>query len=496
MVSKKFTVPRARQITFWTLTILAFAYILARAILLSFTIDEAMTFNYVLDLWPDVLRANDHVLNTQAMKLTRWLFGDSEWSMRLPNMLTFIPYAWGTWQIASKVKSYIFFLVTIVLLYAHPTFLEFFGLARGYGMGIGLILPAIVCFWKSFEEGLELRKVYRCQILTALFAGMALLAYAALLNVYIALIGLMVLVQFRDLYRSNWKKGWMALIVSGIISVLFFGKTVSDLWNLKEAEELFFGTATYGEWFENTYRYYFKLGGSGALVESLAFGGLCLFFILSIILIIKFKKIPTLLQLALALFFISIFGWILEHEFFDSKLPRGRTNIVNYLLFSLWVIGTMVYAEQSGGRWRKIGSGLAIIIGLGMASNLFLQMNVDMARNWKFSARMKEVALTAQDIAQHWPQPVEMEKHPLYRSNINYYIRTRDMNILADMSFNFDLKKELLLVRTRDLRIDTADPRFTENYVKVAEYDKYEVALYARKDVFEHAVQNGFSIEP
>ena len=68
----------------------ALVWIVHRAVVQSITTDEATTFHYFVEpnsaaYWDP--QSNNHVLNSMLMRLTVWLFGLSELTVRLPALL-------------------------------------------------------------------------------------------------------------------------------------------------------------------------------------------------------------------------------------------------------------------------------------------------------------------------------------------------------------------------------------------------------------------------
>jgi len=120
-----------------------------RAVHLPMTHDEASTWiNYRhLDLWSCRSNytcwgtANNHWLNTLLLQWSAGLFGESPWALRLPNILA----GWGYGLIAALIArrystGVVASLGAWLLLCGHVYLLDFFSLARGYGlMALGVI---------------------------------------------------------------------------------------------------------------------------------------------------------------------------------------------------------------------------------------------------------------------------------------------------------------------------------------------------------------------
>jgi hypothetical protein len=87
------------------------------------------------DNWP-----NNHILNTLLTKILIWTLGAEQWVVRLPNLLSFLVYAFAVFRINKTVlkTSSIFFIPASILFICNPYLLDFFGLCRGYAMSCAL----------------------------------------------------------------------------------------------------------------------------------------------------------------------------------------------------------------------------------------------------------------------------------------------------------------------------------------------------------------------
>src|SRR5215510_16312188 len=85
-----------RRPLLWTGLILGCAllwgYSLLRILNLSFVHDESLSYTIVAGEPFFRITANHHRLNTLAMTWAFYLFGDREWSLRLPNLIAHIFY--------------------------------------------------------------------------------------------------------------------------------------------------------------------------------------------------------------------------------------------------------------------------------------------------------------------------------------------------------------------------------------------------------------------
>lgn len=130
---------------------------LYRAITQSIVHDEALTAQLYL-AGPaarifDFFNANHHFLNTILMKASVSVFGLSEWSMRLPALAGAALYFAAVYRICTReFRSGLAAWLAAALLTINPFILDFMVAARGYGMGLALLLWAFAVLLSYLRE--------------------------------------------------------------------------------------------------------------------------------------------------------------------------------------------------------------------------------------------------------------------------------------------------------------------------------------------------------
>lgn len=138
---------KSARIVYVILVALLWVYLGIRAALVPVAHDEAATFLHYLqvnELFPyfSMWDANNHILNTVLAWLSVNAFGNHFFWLRLPNFLFFLLFAWYLYRIVLELTPLVRWVVILAMLTASLQ-LEFFALARGYGMSVGLLLMAI-----------------------------------------------------------------------------------------------------------------------------------------------------------------------------------------------------------------------------------------------------------------------------------------------------------------------------------------------------------------
>ena len=127
---------------------LVFIYLAIRAFMVPLVHDEVATFFHYIqkgEFLPPLAHwdANNHILNSILSYFSYLLFGSSELSLRLSNLIFFPVFFFFVYRISNLLRNSILkwaFFITFV--FAH-NFIEYFALSRGYGMSMALLLKPL-----------------------------------------------------------------------------------------------------------------------------------------------------------------------------------------------------------------------------------------------------------------------------------------------------------------------------------------------------------------
>jgi hypothetical protein len=137
--------------------LIAFGYVAIRASLLNFTYDEIWT---VTDFVPlglmDILNcspcdANNHIVNTYLIKLFYLIKNNSVFLARVPNLMALGFFIFFSYKTSKSFFSPIIGLSFFVILLFNPFILDFFGLARGYGIALAFMMASIYFLFQYFS---------------------------------------------------------------------------------------------------------------------------------------------------------------------------------------------------------------------------------------------------------------------------------------------------------------------------------------------------------
>jgi hypothetical protein len=139
------------------------------------------------------------------MRVSQYAFGQSELALRLPNVASFGLYGAAAVTLLCGVRHLEAKVIGFALLVINPFLLEFFGLARGYGLSSALLIAAVACVvftWRVVSARRELARL----VLISVFASLAFYANFSSLNLVLALLA----VEIIDLVVGGARRGVIA----------------------------------------------------------------------------------------------------------------------------------------------------------------------------------------------------------------------------------------------------------------------------------------------
>lgn len=387
-------------------------YLFRRAALLSITHDESGTTDLVtVPVW-DIMfspkqfqTANNHILNSLLMKLSVLMFGYKEWAIRMPNVLSFLLYFSSAAALMHRLSTNSFMrLGGVLILCSAHYLLDFFSLARGYGLANAFGMAAIVCIIFYFDKHQR-----KWLLLSFLSAALACYANFTWMNLYL---GLWAVLNLGLLVFPFGKKAiWSLLLKANFIPLLIAGLLASisylPISFLRTKEEFKWGAV---HWIDSFHTFLNDLlYGQKLLFWSGEQSKQILLFVLPILILaiaailmrhrlVRKNASFQLVQaravfLSTALLLIIIGGTVAQKYLLNTFYIDGRKATLYFpILFILAVasLSWLAVKQQQAGRYM---SGVSVLI----AAALFIaSMNFYQCREWWYDANSKEVATTVQ----------------------------------------------------------------------------------------------------
>lgn len=416
-------------------------FVIYKAYNLSFTHDESYTYlHYVHQGFMDIISyktpyTNNHILNTVFMKYCEVFFGNSEIALRLPNIVAFIIYSTFATMLLYKHCPKLL-LPCYLLLVLNPYLLDFFALARGYGLSIGFLLMSIYYLSLYFST-----KQNKHLILFNVGAFLAVMSNFSLLNYYVAALIVYnvvayILVKFSTpnennafhFYKFN-KINLISVLISGMVlyeplrriskkSLLDFGGKIGFMQDTvaSSIDDLFYEM--------HVTECYVIILKSLILIVT--------FFTLLLIItrIIKkekefFIENTTLMIVNLTLLTIVLIT-LIQHIILGNDFYVHRFALFLYPLFILNLILLIHYFFNKG--FRKSGLLFSSALAILLVVNLFKNHSLIYFKDWKYDADTKMVM--QQLIKEHDKFPnkkMRLGINWLFEPGTNFYRYTWDL---------------------------------------------------------------------
>lgn len=417
-------------------------FIIYKAHNLSFTHDESYSYlHYVHQGFMDIVSyktpyTNNHILNTVSMKYCEVFFGNSEIALRLPNILAFIVYSIFSTLLLNKLCPKLL-LPGYLLMVLNPYLLDFFALARGYGLSIGFLLMSIYYLSIYFST-----KHNKHLVLFNVGAFLAVMSNFSLLNYYVAALIVYNIIIYVDLKLNalNEKKYryFYKLNKINLISVLLSGMVLYEpLRRISKKSLLDFGGKI--GFMEDTVTssiddLFYEAPVTEFYVIILKTVVLVVTFYLLILIIIKFiKKEKEFFTKNRSLLFINLTLWavvvitLIQHVVLGNDFYVHRFALFLYPLFVLNLIFLICYFYNKGFKWMSLLFSYAFALLL--AINLFQNKNLVYFKDWKYDQDTKEVI--KQLVKEHDKFPdkqIRLGINWLFEPSTNFYRYTWNLN--------------------------------------------------------------------
>ncbi len=472
--------PANRAALKWGLSIfgaLLFAYVFLRALLISYTPDEATTYYFAIGKFNHLVHSNNHILNTQLMRITHALLGPSEWSLRLPNVLSFVLFLSAVWLIIRRNAHPWFALLGFGLIALNPFMLEFFSLARGYGLSIAFSMMGFALLIEARERP---ERRFQLHLAIILAAFLAVISNFNAVNFVLILFAWIIIDQIRG--SKKWSGRHLGLALAMLITLAV---AVGALLVLRSNGDLRFGAPSYYSAYIRTARLMIYVDDQPLWFTEWVGMVLLIAIIAMVAFVLIKRKYFSHFAIALSLLVGIPFGWFIEHEVFGANLPQGRM-----LLNLLPVFGASLYFffceliqwNEFGKRERliKVFSGIAL---LAFLINFGLSLNLHTTHKWPDSAKTKEAIIFVGEKVKDWERPATFERFNIYRNSTNYYISTRDLNI--ELTENKEIFGNADILFVHEWEWERVEPLLGDRYQIIWSEPNYPMRVYQSNSSME-----------
>ncbi|HAD96431.1 MAG TPA: hypothetical protein DCG19_03435 [Cryomorphaceae bacterium] len=426
---------RNLEIVLWIGCLELMRYTITRALKVGISHDEAFTFiHYVpksfhgIVYYDPPLIPNNHILNTLLIKLSTFLFGASEFTLRLPNLIFHALFLIFSMQWLKQLHNKWTWIVGFIFLNINVYLLDFFSLGRGYGMGVSLTFISIYHFFQ-YHKHQKLSSNYFAYGTAAL----AVYANFTFLYYYLALIGLfnILFLTQKPGIVSFLKRNIPMLIISAVLTYIIYAPLV----NIQA--ELFGGHGSF--WVDTlesltwSYLYHHNYDWASPLADFIGYlllGGLLTY---GVSLVVR-KKVLSPLGISIILLSLVVLTQVVQHHVMGTPYITNRTAIIYFPLFFVFL--TCLFHELQSFHTIIRYSSQVIFggIALGVLMNSASHFNFREASEWNYDYTTKGMVEYVRD---HNPEKEHISigaSWPL-KPSILYYKTIWELEWLQDPSF-------------------------------------------------------------
>lgn len=355
----------------------------------TITHDEAYTFDFYLsgsfkDIWHSRFpTANNHLLNSVLTKTFISLFGNDIFFLRLASLLAQVVYiVYGFLLSRLLFKNNKWVIVAFVLLSLNSYLFEFWGLCRGYGLSIALMMAAL---WHLFRfGGIRLTHLF----IASAYAVLAVYAGFALLNFYLSFLFIAVVLAWQD-----YKKLIATIATLTVVSALLYALIAEHIRILIEKHEFYYGGEsgfvqdTIYSLLESSFN--IETGSSQQVIAYTIVAGFLMSGIYWLIAIAKARLHALTGILLWCAVFIPAISTVLQHYILGNKFLLGRTALFFYPLLILQLVYVLYFIAG-----KNAARALPVIIALPVAAIILFiaRFNFSKTTDWAYD-RYDKVAV-------------------------------------------------------------------------------------------------------
>lgn len=310
-------------------------YVLYRAICIGITYDESWTISSFVPLsLSDIFcleqnNANNHIFNTLLIKLFYFFYNGSLFIARLPNVLAFLVYLFFIYKICTRFFKPTPGLLAFVLLLLNPFLLDFFSIARGYGLALAFQLGSLYYTLVYFKN-----KSSFYVILSLGFGGLSVLSGFSMLVFWISTF---LIIVFFTLVKYKEYKVLKTIIFCFLTAFLLASLVLQPLTGLLENGSLYYGGNNnfYCDTLISLSKYTLY-NSEVSLTANISLNVLLVFIFISLgYSYFKEVKLITAKTLVFLITISCISGILLLHYLFGTFYVIDRTALFFYPLFIL-----------------------------------------------------------------------------------------------------------------------------------------------------------------
>jgi hypothetical protein len=404
--------------------LLAFSYILIRSINVGVTYDEAWTIEtFVPQSVLNILSytpcdANNHLANTLLIKLFFLSGNESLFVARLPNLLAFILYLIYAYKIISRFLAPLTGVCCFIALLINPFQLEFFSLARGYGLSLGFLMTSM------YYAALFTTEPFSKHALKAIVCGaLAFICNFSVLNFVLSLFIVIPILSYRLSDKTNFVK---IIHYVPAVSLLLIAITFDPLHKLINQGKLYYGgdSGFYPDTLMSLARYSSYNADNYTMINYLLNAFLVLFIASAFLSFMNDSRFLSAKYMFLAITGLCILSVIAQHYLLGTKFLTDRTALFFYPLLILTFCFLLSSCPEI------ISKQIILLILLAMGYNFFRKSNLFKTTTWYFDAHSSELINYLNEKGRKEHRKIRLDFSWPFQNSIPYYFRRNNYQFI------------------------------------------------------------------
>jgi hypothetical protein len=406
--------------------------------------DEGLSYSLITGDPTWIGTANNYPLNTRLMTWSKRWLGAEEWSLRFPNLVAHVLYLVFGLLLLRHLQHAWLMLVGFALLNLNPFVMDFFSVARGYGLALGLSMGALYFLLRGWTQT-ELWPTSLAFLLSLTLVSFADLANFAWVNVHIPLLAATLLVLWtryrivRFQLRREVTTFLATIKVNGVPLAMTAFLAGVNAWFLYNLSRRILSLQTRGELYAGGQRgfiadtlgslvdsyYYTRVAPDAMKLYVTAFGIAALLTAIVLLVHTAWKKRQlSFSAILLTMVTLAILLPVAEHHIFGSLYPMDRAAL-GYI--PLWSLLAVFFADENIS-FRKpvvaIPAVAAAVLLVGFMTLHFLRSTDSLQTYiWPYDAETKTVMI---DVGKHYGdmvknRPISIGNFWAFEPSINYY---------------------------------------------------------------------------
>ncbi|MDX1407779.1 MAG: hypothetical protein R3330_06585 [Saprospiraceae bacterium] len=274
----------------------------------------------------------------------------------------------------------------------NPFVLDFFALARGYGMGLGCMMACLACillYLKHNSDGRWLAAAYFFAMLSV-FANLIFVAF------YVALSGALLYGMTGMFSRVRNKRSGVLFVKRGLVplltTALLLFYFVVPVRYLSAGGEFNYGASTLGGmWFEFAQDSLYGMTYAGSATPRIA--GIIAALIVTVSVVLPLVKKSTTPEGRLgkhvaAIVALLILFFILNHWIMGASYPAGRKSILLFPVMGLAVFAASTHLSATWHRLRQFGGMLIVVLLVAHTVHVY---HPGIFREWWYDASTRDM---------------------------------------------------------------------------------------------------------